>query len=183
MQVRDWQDILKDVTETSSSPGDWHAIGGSRADGLGEELVLGHPKAGVFFLKTFAKNPYDLRGVGSQVARRIDDDLDPLFPDQTSPGRFGIKQGVTSEDEARERAAQLKTVFERQAEEQTPPNKLFEDVMDAIESPAHGPMTFDHARRPTELDELAGTFDEADELLSKELDELIDRSGVEHGIH
>ena len=80
MRVRDWQDILEDVVESDADPAGWRAVGGDRASGIGEDLFVGHPDAGVFQLKTYAKNPFEVQGVGARVARRIDEDIDPLFP-------------------------------------------------------------------------------------------------------
>jgi hypothetical protein len=103
MRFRDWQDSLDDVVESNAEPAGWRAVGGDRAGGIGEDLYVGHPRVGVFQLKTYAKNPYEVQGVGSKVARRIDDELDPLFPSKDdSPGHFGVQQPVEDEDTAEE---------------------------------------------------------------------------------
>jgi hypothetical protein len=122
-----------------------------------------------------------VQGVGSRVARKIDDDLDPLFPGRDSGGRFGVNQGIADEDEAKERAKELETVIETHAEAPTTGDALFEDVMDALDSPAHGPMEYDMYDRPDGLDDLSETFEEAEELLTKELDDLIEESDVGRG--
>jgi hypothetical protein len=54
-------------------------------------------------------------------------------------------------------------------------------VMDALDSPAFGPMEYEFDGRPDEMDELSETFEEAEELLSKELDDLIEDDGVARG--
>ena len=183
MRVRDWQDILDDVTDASADPDGWRAIAGQRRGGVGEDLYLGHPGVGVYHLKTYAKNPYEVQGVGSRVARKIDDELDPLFPDEKSGSRFGVNRRFDDEDEAKERAKQLETVLETHADAPTTGDALFEDVMGALDSPAFGPMEFDMYDRTDELDELSDTFEEAEELLSKELDDLIEESDVGRGFH
>ncbi|MUV86545.1 hypothetical protein GJ631_08190 [Natronomonas sp. CBA1123] len=181
MRVRDWQDILEDVVDSGADPGDWRAVAGDRRGGVGEDMFLGHPSVGVYQLKTYAKNPFEVQGVGSRVARKIDDDLDPLFPGQDSGGRFGVNQGIADEDEAKERAKELETVIETHAEAPTTGDALFEDVMEALDSPAHGPMAYDMYDRPEGLDDLSETFDEAEELLTKELDDLIEDEDVGRG--
>jgi hypothetical protein len=183
MRVRDWQDILEDVVESDAEPSGWRAVAGDRSGGLGEDLFIGHSSVGVFQLKTFAKNPFEVRGVGSRVARKIDDDLDPLFPATDSSGRFGVNRGIGDEDEAKERAKRLETVLETHAEAPTTGDALFEDVMDAVDSPAFGPMEYDMYDRPSELDQLSDTFEEAEELLTKELDDLIEDDDVGRGFH
>jgi hypothetical protein len=182
MRVRDWQDILEDAVESSAEPSEWRAVSGDRSGGVGEDMFLGHPSVGVFQLKTFAKNPFEVQGVGSRVARKIDDELDPLFPGEDSDGRFGVNRSAEDESEAEARAKELETVIETHAEAPTTGDALFEDVMDALDSPAFGPMEYDMYDRPDELDDLSDTFEEAEELLSSELDDLIEED-VGRGFH
>ncbi|CAI49564.1 uncharacterized protein NP_2946A [Natronomonas pharaonis DSM 2160] len=183
MRVRDWQEILEDVVESDAEPSGWRAVAGDRRGGVGEDMFLGHPSVGVFQLKTFAKNPYEVQGVGSRVARKVDDELDPLFPGEESGGRFGVNQAFEDTDEATERAKELETVIETHAEAPTTGDALFEDVMGALDSPAFGPMEYDMYDRPDELDDLTDTFEEAEEVLSKELDDLIEDDNVGRGFH
>ena len=181
MRVRDWQDILEDVVESGAEPNGWRAVGGDRAGGIGEDLYVGHPSVGVYQLKTYARNPYQVEGVGAEVARRIDDDLDPLFPEDGT-GMFGVQQPMEDEDEAEQAASRLEEVVQTHADAPTTPDALFDDVMDAMDSPAYGPMDFDRVDRPERLDDLSDTFEEADDLLNSELDDLIDED-VERGFY
>jgi hypothetical protein len=181
MRVRDWQDILDDVTDANAAAADWRAVAGDRANGIGEDMYLGHPQVGVFQLKTFAKNPFEVRGVGSQVARRIDDELAPLFP-KRGDGGFGLQEPVTDEEEAAETAKRLETVLETHADAPTSPDALFEDVMEAMDSPAYGPMEYDQYDRPAAMDKLAETFEEAEQLLEAEFDDVVDED-VDRGFH
>ena len=183
MRVRDWQDILGDVVESDADAGDWRAVAGDRQGGPGEDMFLGHPAVGVFQLKTFAKNPYEVQGVGARVARSVDEDLDPLFPAEDAGGRFGVNDGIEDEDEAENKAKNLEAVLETHADAPTTPDALFEDVMDALDSPAFGPMEYDMYDRPDELENLSETFEEAEDVLTKELDDLIEESDVGRGFH
>lgn len=182
MRVRDWDDIMAEVVESDADPDGWRAVGGDRATGIGEDLFVGHPGVGVFQLKTYAKNPYDVDGVGARVARRIDDELDPLFPSTDAPGLFGVQQAPDDQSEAEEHVNDLKTVVETHAEAPTTPDALFEDIMDALDSPAYGPMEFEDRDRPERLDELTDTFEEAEELLDTEFEDVISED-VERGFY
>ncbi len=183
MKVRDWQDILQDVTDRNVDPEAWRAVGGDRATGVGEDLFLAHPAVGVYQLKTYAKNPYDIRGVGSRVARSIDEDIDPLLP-TTDAGRFAIQTPPEDEEDAKQRANRIGTVLETHAETDTQdPNAVFEDLMSALESPAFGPMKFEHRDRPDNLTQLTSMFDEAETLLDAELSELVDEDDVGRGFY
>jgi hypothetical protein len=183
MRVRDWDDILADVTESDADPDGWRAVAGNRARGLGEDLYLGHPRVGVYQLKTYAKNPARVRGVGARVARKVDGDIDPLLPgrDADDGGRFAVQRPPEDEDEAEDVAKRLEETVRVHAEAPTSPEDFFTDVMEALDSPAYGPMRYEFDDRPEELDELATTFDEAEELLDAELDDLIDDDEVGRG--
>lgn len=183
MRIRDWDDILQEVIESDADPEGWRAVGGDRRSGLGEDLYLAHPAVGAFQLKTYAKNPFQVDGVGTRVARRVDDELDPLFPtEDDGTGIFGVQQPAEDEDQAHDRLQRLQTVVETHAEAPTTPQAMVEDVMDALESPAYGPLEFDQYDRPEPVEELTETFDEAEAVLDKELDELIDED-VERGFY
>ncbi|EMA36798.1 hypothetical protein [Halobiforma nitratireducens] len=181
MRIREWQDILEDVTEQDVEPEDWRAVAGDRAGGVGEDMYLAHPSAGVYFLKTYAKNPFEVRGVGTQVARKIDDEIGPFMPREDGSGRFAVQSPPEDEDEAETVSKRLETVLETHSDAPTRPQDLFDDVMDALESPAFGPMEYDQYDRPEELEELSDRFEEADELLSAELEDLIETDEVDRG--
>ena len=181
MRIREWQDLLDDVTDREVDPEEWRAVAGDRASGVGEELYLGHPRAGVYLVKTYAKNPYKVRGYGSRVARRLDDEIDSVLPDRSTGGRFAVQQPPEDEDHAETVASRLETVVETHADAPTTPQDFFDDVMDALESPAFGPMEYDGYGRPEELDELSDQFEEADELLDAELDDLVETDEVGRG--
>jgi hypothetical protein len=180
MRVRDWQDVLEDVVDSGADAGDWRAVAGNRERGLGEDMYLGHPAAGVFQLKTYAKNPFEVRGVGTRVARRIDDDLDPLFPEEGA-GRFGVQSPVENEREAKAAANRLEGVLEAHSEAPTTGDDLFEDVMGALDSPAYGPIEHDGYGRPDGLENLSGEFAEAERLLNAELDDLVSEAETDRG--
>ncbi|MFB6151684.1 MAG: hypothetical protein ABEJ40_07755 [Haloarculaceae archaeon] len=182
MRVRDWQDILEDVVESDADPDGWRAVGGDRANGIGEDLYFGHPRVGVFQIKTYARNPYQVEGIGAEVARRIDDELDPLFPEEPDAGMFGVNKPFDDEDEATERVDRLEEVVQTHADAPTTPDALFEDVMDVLDSPAYGPMEFDQYGRPDAVEELSDTFEEAEQLLDGEFEDVVDED-VSRGFH
>lgn len=179
MRVRDWQDILDDVVESTATPDDWRAVVGDRRDGLGEDLFLAHPRMGVYQLKTFAKNPLEVRGVGTRVASSVDADLAEHFPESTHPARFAVNRPPSNPDEAAHRSRSVAATVRAHRTAPTGPHDLFEDLMDALDSPAHGPLDLASGG----LEALRGTFEEPDGVLDAELEELIDRSGVGRGVY
>jgi hypothetical protein len=181
MRIREWQDIVEDVVETDVDPNDWRAVGGSRADGVGEDLYVGHPRGGVYLLKTYAKNPFEVKGVGTQVARKLDDEIGSFLPEQETEGRFAVKNPPEDEDDAEEKARHVEEVVKAHADAPTTPNDFFDDLMEAMDSPAFGPIDFDQYDRPNSADELSERFEEAEELLDAELDDLVDEDDVGRG--
>lgn len=183
MKVRDREVILSDVVESEAEPSGWRAVGGDRRNGIGEDMYIAHPAVGAYQLKTYAKNPFQVEGVGAKVARSIDDDLDPLFPSEDgSNGLFGVQQSIDDEETAEQRANELETVVETHADAPTSSQALFEDIMGALDSPAYGPMEFDQTDRPERTDDLTDTFEEAEQLLDTEFEEVIEED-VERGFY
>ncbi|MFC7115339.1 hypothetical protein ACFQH2_10820 [Natronoarchaeum sp. GCM10025703] len=183
MRVRDWQDIVEDVVDEDVDPEGWRAVAGDRSGGVGEDMYIGHPTGGVYQLKTFAKNPFEVRGVGTRIARKIDDEIGSYLPTQNEAGRFAVQRPPEDESDAEEKAKNLGAVLRAHSDAPTTPGDLFDDVMEVLESPAFGPMEYDQYDRPDELDELATTFEEAEEILDAELDELVDEGDVDRGFY
>jgi hypothetical protein len=182
MRVRDWQDIVTDVVEQDVEPDDWRAVAGDRQSGLGEDLYLGHPGVGVYHMKTYAKNPFEVKGVGARVARNIDDEIGSILPHKPDSGtRFAVQQAPEDESEAEQKASELEEVVQAHADAPTSPDALFEDMMETLDSPAFGPMEYDQYGRPEALDALSSEFSDAEELLDSELDDLIDTDDVGRG--
>ncbi|AWB26316.1 hypothetical protein [Halococcoides cellulosivorans] len=181
MRVRDWQDIMTDVVESSAEPQGWRAVGGDRRSGIGEDLYIGHPAVGVFQIKTYARNPYEVQGIGTQVARSVDDDIEPLFPEEGT-GQFGVSPPIEDEKDAERTASKVEQVVKTHADAPTTPDAFFEDVMDAMDSPAYGPMEFDPRDRPEGVENFADTFEEAEEVLEMEFEDIVDEN-VDRGFY
>ena len=182
MRVRDWREVVAEVIERDVDPMGWRAVGGARARGVGEDIYFGHPRAGLYHVKTYAKNPFEVRGVGARIARRLDDEIGSFLPEKEEAGRFAIQAGFEGNERDLERKANhLEETLKAHADAPTTEADLFDDVMNVLESPAYGPMTFDRYDRPDPLSGMTDAFEEAEELLDAELDDLIDDDGVGRG--
>lgn len=180
MRIRDWQDVLEDVVESDAKPDDWRAVAGTRARGVGEDMYLGHPSAGVFHIKTYAKNPYEVKGVGAKVARKLDDEIGSFLPEDHGRN-FAVQTPPSDEDDAKEKAQKLEETIKAHADAPTTPDALFEDVMEAIDSPAFGPLEYDFAKRPDTMDDLSESFEEAEDLLEAEFEDIVREDEVDRG--
>ena len=74
-------------------------------------------------------------------------------------------------------------VVQAHADAPTTSGDFFDDVMDALESPAFGPMEYDPYGRPDAMDDLKDEFADAEELLDAELDDLVEEDDVGRGFH
>jgi hypothetical protein len=122
-----------------------------------------------------------VKGVGAQVARKVDGDIEPLLPTDDDHGRFAVQRPPEDEDHAKTMAMRLQETLRVHNETPTEPDDLFEDLMEALESPAFGPMEYELSDRPDRLDELSTTFEEAEELLDAELEDLIEDDDIGRG--
>ncbi len=180
MKVREWQDILDDVVQSGADPEGWRAVAGDRQRGVGEDFYIGHPSAGLYFLKTYAKNPFEVKGVGTQVARKVDADIETHLP-TGDEGRFAVQKPPSDETDAQTKAKHLEEVLKTHAETPTTPSDLFDDMMETLESPAYGPMEYALSDRPEALDEFAATFEDAEEVLEAEFEDLLDQDDIGRG--
>jgi hypothetical protein len=104
-----------------------------------------------------------------------------MFPDRSTEGRFAVRSPPADEDDAESMARNVRETLKAHADAPTEPDHLFEDLMEAVESPAFGPMDYELADRPEPLSDLADEFADAENLLSAELDDLVERDGVDRG--
>ena len=178
MRLRPWSEMLAEISELNVDPAEWRAVAGNRSTGIGEDLYLGHPRAGVYLLKTYAKNPFEVEGYGSRVARKVDDEIESYFPSRESAGRFAVRTPPENESHAETVTERVKTVVETHSAAPTRPQDFFEDVMEVLESPAFGPMLYDGYDRPESMASLAEAFVDADSALDAAVDERIERQSI-----
>ncbi len=58
---------------------------------MSHDCYIFHPNIGIYLLKEYIKNPFEVKGVGSKLARHIDDDIAEQM--RKKSGDFGIIQG------------------------------------------------------------------------------------------
>lgn len=100
---------------------------------------------------------------------------------EATPGRFAVQNPPEDESQAESMARRLEETVKVHADAPTTADDFFTDVMEALDSPAFGPMDYEFDARPDRLDDLSEEFTDADELLSSDLDDLIESDGVDRG--
>ena len=92
MNIKSRDAVLSEIIhEGKQHPNGWSATFGSDPQSFSHDCYLFHPSVGIYLIKEYDKNPYEVKGVGGKIARRIDDDIMDRLTDQ--PGDFGILQG------------------------------------------------------------------------------------------
>jgi hypothetical protein len=92
MDIKPRHEILTDIIHRAKRhPKGWTATFGQDSDTFSHDCYLFHPDIGIYLLKEYHKNPYEVKGVGSKLARRLDDDIEEQIT--AASGGFGIIQG------------------------------------------------------------------------------------------
>jgi hypothetical protein len=92
VKIKSKNDILKDIIRDGKThPNGWNAAFGKDATSFSHDCYIFHPNIGLYLLKEYTKNPYEVKGVGSKLARHIDDDIEEQM--RKKSGNFGIVQG------------------------------------------------------------------------------------------
>lgn len=92
MNIKSRNDILTDIIRDGKKhPKGWSAAFGNDLESFSHDCFIFHPSVGIYLLKEYNKNPYKVKGVGSKIARHIDDDIRDSITKHS--GEFGILQG------------------------------------------------------------------------------------------
>lgn len=92
MKIKSRNEILTDVIKDAKKfPRNWKAVFGKDNERLSRDYYICNPDIGIYLLKEYQKNPFEIRGVGGKIARHIDEDIENEIT--KSAGDFGIIQG------------------------------------------------------------------------------------------
>lgn len=92
MAIKSLQEILRDILkEGRKTPGEWKTISAPTPDRFGSDLLLFHPNLGpIYQIRAYEKNPLQMTGMGTRIARDVDEEFLNLIKDQKSQGNLGI---------------------------------------------------------------------------------------------
>jgi hypothetical protein len=92
VKIKQRNDILRDIIqEGKKHPKGWNAAFGKDSSSFSHDCYIFHPNIGIYLLKEYNKNPFEVKGIGSKLARRIDEDIEEQI--RKKSGDFGIIQG------------------------------------------------------------------------------------------
>ena len=92
MKIKSRHETLHDVIrDAKKQPKGWKAIFGKDKERLSHDYYIFHPNIGIYLLKEYHKNPFEIKGVGGKIARSVDDEIDNEISKYSN--NFGIVQG------------------------------------------------------------------------------------------
>lgn len=92
VKIRQRNEILRDIIQDGKKhPKGWNAAFGTNPSSFSHDCYIFHPNIGIYLLKEYNKNPFEVKGIGSMLARRIDEDIEEQI--RKKSGDFGIIQG------------------------------------------------------------------------------------------
>lgn len=91
-KIKSRNEILNDVIKDGKKyPNNWKAVFGKDNKLLSKDYYIFNPNIGIYLLKEFEKNPFEVKGIGGKIARHVDEDLETEVSKYA--GDFGIIQG------------------------------------------------------------------------------------------
>jgi hypothetical protein len=92
VQIKSRNEILTDIIkDTKKHPKGWMATFGKDHNLLSNDCYIFNPNIGIYLIKEYHKNPYQVNGIGSKIARNIDEDIEKTI--RKDSGDFGVVQG------------------------------------------------------------------------------------------
>jgi hypothetical protein len=92
VKIKPRNDILTDIIRDAKKyPEGWNATFGKDTNLFSHDCYIFHPRIGIYLLKEYNKNPFEVKGMGLKLARHIDEDIEEQITKKS--GDFGIIQG------------------------------------------------------------------------------------------
>jgi len=92
VEIKSRREILDDVVrDAKKHPKGWKAVFGKDKERLSQDYYIFNPNTGIYLLKEYQKNPFNVRGIGGKIARHVDEDIEATISKYA--GDFGIIQG------------------------------------------------------------------------------------------
>jgi len=92
MEIKSRKKILDDVIKDAEEyPKGWKAVFGNDKERLSRDYYIFNPNTGIYLIKEYQKNPFELKGIGGKIARNVDEEIKSELSKYSSG--FGIIQG------------------------------------------------------------------------------------------
>ena len=93
MKIRSRINLLNDVIKDSKKhPKGWKAVIGRDDKLFSNDYYIYNPNIGIYLLKEYKKNPFEIKGIGGKIARHIDDNI------ENEISKFATDFGIVKSD-------------------------------------------------------------------------------------
>ncbi|MEF8879305.1 MAG: hypothetical protein V5A64_02800 [Candidatus Thermoplasmatota archaeon] len=92
VKIKNRKEILNDIIKDGKKhPKGWKAVFGKDHRHLSNDYYILNPKTGIYLLKEYQKNPFQRKGIGGKIAKKVDEHVENEISKYS--GDFGIVQG------------------------------------------------------------------------------------------
>ena len=89
MKIKSRSNLLNDVIRDAKKyPKGWKAVIGKDENRFSNDYYIFNPNTGIYLLKEYQKNPFEIKGIGGKIARYVDDNIENEISKYSSD--FGI---------------------------------------------------------------------------------------------
>jgi hypothetical protein len=164
VHIKSRNELLTDIIrDAKKHPKGWSATFGYDPQVLSSDTYIFHPHIGVYLLKEYHKNPFEVKGVGSKLARHIDEDIQEKITKNS--GDFGILQGDIS-----------KIIYN--IKKGIPPQKILESAIQGKDLGLKIPVRGHASTSPDAFLSLKNTFSSHQKKLSSSFEKILYDDGV-----
>jgi hypothetical protein len=164
VKIKSRNAILSEIIqEGKQHPDGWSATFGSDPQSFSHDCYMFHPSVGIYLIKEYDKNPYEVKGVGGKIARSIDDDISDRLTDQS--GDFGILQG------------NIPTILEN-INKGIPPRKILEGAIQGKDLGLRIPVRGNASTSKATYEYLDSAFSPKQKMLTSDFEKMVADDGL-----
>jgi hypothetical protein len=164
VKIKSRNEILNDIIRDAKKyPREWKAVFGNDKDRLSHDYYIFNPNIGIYLLKEYQKNPFEVKGIGGKIARYIDEDVEDEITKYA--GDFGIVQG------------NIRRIL-KNIEKGIPPQKIFEAAMEGKNLGISIPVRGHASSSENSFTNLHDTLSTKQKRLDEKLEKMIAEDGL-----
>ena len=77
MKIKSRINLLNEIIKDSKKyPKGWKAVIGKDEKRFSNDYYIFNPNIGIYLIKEYQKNPYEVKGLGGKIARHVDDNIE-----------------------------------------------------------------------------------------------------------
>ncbi len=173
MEIKSFKDIFQDILlegQETKEDMEWWA-GLERNTGLGRSLYLAHPETGLYHIKTYQKNPMEVKGVGGKITTSIDEERIQNLR-ESGGSYFGVIPNNISDDDLK---SVEKIINQNKIKD---PIELFRKSMEALGANLKGSMSHPPEGGSKPIKEFKSNFKEEHDILYREFKKILNEDEV-----